>query len=72
MFKNSSGNKCKQGNFEETFFELLEEVQEKTKLICDAVDVRQEYGIIRSMCRGSNTHARNMEVSEPRLELNNR
>ena len=53
-------------------FELLEETQETTKLISNAVDVREEYGLSRSLRRRSNTHAHNMGVSETRIELNNR
>ena len=40
------------------------------KLISDTVDIREEYGISRSLRRGFDAHVHNMAVSEPRMELN--
>ena len=71
-FKNSVGEKIKQADFSEDFFELLEGIQETTTLLEDTVEIREVYGLSRSLRRGSNTHAHNQGVSEPRIELNNR
>ena len=53
-------------------FRILEEVQENTIYIDPGVDVRSEYGIYRSLRRGSTTHAVNVGVKEPDIERNNR
>ena len=71
-FKSKTGNKVRQSDLQEDFFDLLEEVQVSTTLLGDNVDVRENYGLSRSLRRGSNTHAHNMGVSESRIELNNR
>ena len=71
-FKTETGDKGRQVDMQEDFFELLEEVQASSSLIKDGVNVREEYGLSRSLRRGSNTHAHNMGVSEQRIELNNR
>ena len=71
-FKTEIGTKGRQVDLQEDFFELLEEVQASSSTIKDKVNMREEYGLSRSLRRGSNTHAHNMGVSEPRIELNNR
>ena len=56
-FKDADGNKCKHVDFQEDFFELFEDIQGRTKLIGNEVDVREEYELSRSFRRGSTTHA---------------
>ena len=41
-FKDAAGKNCKQVDFQEDFFELLEDIQGRTKLIGNEVDVREE------------------------------
>ena len=65
--KNKEGNKGKQADPQEDFFGLLEEVQVTTTL---TGEVREAYILSTLLHRGSNTHACNMGVSEPRVELN--
>jgi hypothetical protein len=43
---------------------LLEQVQVKKEYIEDAIDVREKYGLERSLRRGVSAHARNMDVEE--------
>ena len=56
---------------EDDLFELLERVQEETNYIPVSVDVNKEFGIYRSLRRGSTTHVINMEVSDADITRNN-
>lgn len=58
--------------FEDDFCLILEKVQASTDLIEPEVDVRDKYGILRSLRRGLTAHARNMEVPENLLKTINR
>ena len=58
--------------FEHDFFTLLERVQTSTNLINKEMDVRESYGIIRSLRRGFTCHAKNMEVPEEWINAMNR
>jgi hypothetical protein len=58
--------------FQDDFFTLLEKVQATTNFIPADVDVRNDYGILRSLRRGVTSHARNMGVDESLLHLFNR
>ena len=71
-FKMGTGIKMKQADLQEDFYALMDEVQNRTKLIDNKVDIREEYGLSRSLRRGSNTHAHNMGVKASQIELNNR
>ena len=42
-FKDTSRKNCKQADFQEDFFELLEDIQVRTKLIGNKVEVREEH-----------------------------
>jgi hypothetical protein len=49
--------------FHDMFYEALEEVQAlRPDIIAGDVDVRDSYGIKRSLRRGATSHARNMDV----------
>ncbi len=58
--------------FEDDFFSLLEEVQVTTSWIRDDVDVRDDYGILRSLRRGVTAHAINMQVPTDLIRAINR
>ena len=59
--------------FEDDFMSVLEEVQERRRdLISEKVDVREEYGIWRSLRRGVTAHAINVGVPDKLVELINR
>ena len=57
--------------FEPDFFSLLERVQD-LGLIKSEIDVRDAYGIKRSLRRGVTTHALNMGVDEKLINIVNR
>ena len=50
----------------------LEQVQVDTQLIPLDVDVRDSYGVYRSLRRGATTQARNQKVRPEDIEMNNR
>ena len=54
---------------EPTFLDLLQEIKEETNLIPDKIDVRDKYGIYRSLRRGSNTEAVNQGVDQDDIDL---
>ena len=57
-------------DFKDTVYERIIQVQEKRPdLIPLDVDVEEKYGMNRSCRRGSITHTRNMEVSEPDINV---
>ena len=59
--------------FEATMFDVLREVQvRRPDLIPADIDVEEEYGISRSLRKGSNTTATNNKVSRPDREAQNR
>ena len=72
LFQDMDGNRWKATELQEDMFKVLEQVQEETVHISAEVDVRSEYGVYRSLRRGSTTHAVNMGVKEPDIERNNR
>jgi hypothetical protein len=53
-------------------FTLLEEVQAKTDLIDNELEVRENFGLERSLRRGVSAHARNMGVDEDLIKAINR
>jgi DNA-binding XRE family transcriptional regulator len=72
-FADKAGNVAKASSYEMKFHEALLHIQENhPRLIPPTVDVVEEYGIDRSLRRGSLTHARNMGVSGSDLDLINR
>ena len=50
------------------FYSLLEAIQETTNSIERSINVREAYGILRSIRRGATVHARNMGVSKEVIE----
>ena len=60
-------------DFEDDFFVVLERVQDQRPgLIGPEVDVRDEYGIWRSLRRGATAHAINVGIPDKLVELVNR
>ena len=58
--------------FENDFFLLLERVQAQTTHIDKEMDVRDAYGIMRSLRRGLTSHSKNMGIPEEDLKAFNR
>jgi hypothetical protein len=58
--------------FENDFLTILEKIQERSELIEADIDVRDDYGIGRSLQRGVTAHARNMGVSDSLVNVLNR
>ena len=58
--------------YEHDFFKVIEKVQSTTDLITDDVDVREAYGILRSLRRSVTAHARNMGVPKDLINAINR
>jgi hypothetical protein len=52
------------GEWEDDFMTILELVQSTTEFIENEIDVRDKYGMARSIRRGATAHARNMCVDE--------
>lgn len=63
---------AKMHEFEDDFYTVLEKVQVTTSLIEADIDVRESFGISRSLRRGVTAHARNMEVPVELLNAVNR
>lgn len=60
-------------HYEDMFYSMLEEVQtRRPKLIRPKVDVREDFGIYRSLRRGVTSHATNMDVSSTLVDAINR
>ena len=66
------GSRSRLMDFAEEFYEILEAVQAETKLIPEDTDVRDAFGIWRSLRKGVTAHAINMEVREKLIRLINR
>ena len=58
--------------FEDDFYGLLEKVQEETELIGEDINVREDFGIMRSLRKGATAHAKNMKVNEDDIRSFNR
>ena len=84
LFGKEDGSKARLGDFEENFFSTLEEYagsQENTttKLISENIDIREEFGLWRSLRRGVTAHAINQgvdpllihQINRWRTEMNN-
>jgi hypothetical protein len=59
-------------DFEHDFFTLIERVQSITELIDKNLDVREAFGILRSLRRGFTSHVKNMELSGEWIDMMNR
>jgi hypothetical protein len=61
------------GHYEDMFYSMLEDVQAKRKdLIKPTVDVREDFGIHRSLRRGVTSHALNMDINRALVDAVNR
>ena len=61
------------GDFSDNFHTLLENVQRQyPTLIDDRVDIRVDFGLLRSLRQGATTEAKNQNVEEPDIQRNNR
>ena len=58
-------------HFEGDLHEILKEIQITTKLIPKDTSVEERYSVFRSARRGATTEARNREVPDEVIELNN-
>ena len=65
-------NAKKASFLEPVFLYLTQEIKEETHLIPDKIDVREKYGIYRSLRKDSNTEAVNQGVNQDAIDLNNR
>ncbi|CAJ1962796.1 unnamed protein product [Cylindrotheca closterium] len=73
VFLGKDGNPKKIREYNEEFYERLRRVRvEKWFLFEPGIDISDEYGLRRSLRRGSNTEARNRKVSQPVIDMNNR
>lgn len=72
MFEDKDKKRQKSNYFEEDLHTVLETIQNTTTLIDKSVNVREEYGIYRSLRRGATTEAHNQGVQDPVIEMNNR
>ena len=62
----------KMHRFTNRFHKLIEAIQKvKPELVGKNVDVRKEYGILRSLQRGTTAKALEAEVTPDRIEMNN-
>ena len=74
-FVNMDGSKMSFGAMNDIILDRLESVKEEdvlNTLDLKDVDIREEFSINRSFRRGSSTHAQNMKVPEPSINLQNR
>ena len=72
VFAHKDGKRKKASDYEEGMMLLLENIQATNNLIPLDVDVREEYGVYRSLRRGATTQARNQKVKTADIEMNNR
>jgi hypothetical protein len=54
--------------WEYDFYNLLEAIQDTTNTIENSINIREAYGILRSIRRGATVHARNMGISKEIIE----
>lgn len=68
----STNNPAKLSDFEAEFYDILLRVQSSSNVINDETDVREEFGLRRSIRRGVTAHARNMNVDSDLIHVINR
>ena len=72
-FCDSDGKVASTRVYEEMFYDLLEAVQERSpELFSKDIDIREDYGLSRSMRRGSTTLATLLQVGETIIDAINR
>lgn len=73
LFRTPLGQRKKAGDFEQSLFDRLEQVQvSRPDLISPSEDIEDEYGIYRSFRRGSTSEATNQGLSPDAIDANNR
>jgi hypothetical protein len=72
LYQKEDGKREKASFVEPLFVNLLQEIKEETNLIPAKIDIKDKYGIYRSLRRGSNTEAVNQGVDKDDIDLNNR
>ena len=73
LFGSETNPTPKLSDFEDDFYRLLERVQQaRPDLIPPNLEVREEFGILRSLRRGVTAHAINIKVPDKLIELINR
>ncbi len=73
LFRTPSGQRIRAGDFEQNFFDRLEQVQSsRPELIPPSDDIEEEYGIYRSFRRGSTSEATNQGLTPDVIDANNR
>ena len=77
MFSVDGGKKSKLSDFEDAFYSAIEiyqksEANEVSKLVPADCDIREEFGIWRSLRRGVTAHAINQGVPSDLINLINR
>jgi hypothetical protein len=73
VFQYRDGKQKKIRDYNEVFYERLGRVrEEKWFLFEPGINISEEYGLRRSLRRGSNTEARNLKVRQPVIDMNNR
>lgn len=68
----STNTSAKLSDFESDFYDILCRVQSSSNAINDDIDVREEFGLRRSIRRGVTSHARNMNVDSDVIHVINR
>ncbi len=72
-FRNRDGKRARLVSMHDIFFGCLREVQNRRPdLISPTVDVEFQFGLRRSLRRGSTTEVKNANLANSDLELNNR
>ena len=73
LFVDDKGSKASFKDFEGEISGRITRAQSSCpQLIMSSIDVQEEYGLLRSFCRGSNSEALNRVVSEATIDRNNR
>ena len=72
LFQDLNLRRRKGADYEGDLHLVLETIQRTTSLIDNGVNVREEYGMFRSLRRGATTEAHNQGVLDTVIEMNNR
>jgi hypothetical protein len=73
LFRTSLGQRIKAGDFDQTFFDRLEQVQTtRPDFIPSSEDTEEEFDIYRSFRRGSTSEATNQGLPPDVIDANNR
>ena len=75
LFCDKSGNKLKFEEMNDTILDIMELIKEKDEnnnLELNELNIREEFSINRSFCRGSSTRAQLLEIPTDIIEIVNR